>query len=109
MLVINIPKDVFEIDECLGYDNNKDNTIDDDNKSESTQFSESNEEKVTPIFKDNKFVGDLVIPYQGIVENCCGIHFIIYGINEEKIDSKDWPESKKNEKTIEIVFDLSVY
>ena len=109
MLVINIPKDVFEIDECLGYDNNKDNTIDDDNKSESTQFSESNEEKVTAIFKDNKFVGDLVIPYQGIVENCCGIHFIIYGINEEKIDSKDWPESKKNEKTIEIVFDLSVY
>ena len=48
-------------------------------------------------------------PYQGIEENYYSIHFIIYGIKQEKINSEDWFGCKKNEKIIEIVFDLSVY
>ena len=64
---------------------------------------------MTTIYNKGKYGGDLVIPYQGIGENCFSINFIIYGINEKKINYNDWLGCKKNEKTIEIVFNLSVY
>ena len=104
MLLINIPKNVYEIDECLGLNNN---IIEDDNSSESTENSEN--EGGIKIIKKGKFIGDLIIPYQGIKENCYSINFIIYGINKDKINEKDWLNSLKNEKTIEKVFCLSVY
>ena len=109
MLVINIPKNVYEIDECLGYNIIKDNMNDDDNMSVSTQYSNINEQNIIQLFKEEKFVGDLVKPYEGIEGNCYSIHFVIYGINEEKINYQDWFGCKKNENTIEIVFDLSVF
>ena len=108
MLVVNIPKNIYELDECLGYKNNYIKDEDDDNKSVSTQFSEEGE-NVTTIYNKGKYGGDLVIPYQGIGENCFSINFIIYGINEKKINYNDWLGCKKNEKAIEIVFNLSVY
>ena len=104
MLLINIPTDVYEIDECLGLNNNN---IDDDNSSVSTENSE--EESGIKITKKGKFIGDLITRYQGIKDNCYSINFIIYGINKDKINSKDWLDSLKNEKTIEKVFNLSVY
>ena len=111
MLLINIPKDVYEIDECLRIDNyEKYIGEDDDIKSVSTEMTENEEEEnYTKIIKNGKMIGDLVIPYKGIDENCFSINFVIYGINEEKISYKDWLGSKKNEKTVEIVFNLSVY
>ena len=109
MLLINIPNDVYEIDECLGK-GNKYIGDDDDSKSESTDMSDDEgKENFMKIFKNGKMIGDLIIPYKGIDENCFSINFVIYGINEEKISYKDWLGPKKNEKTIEIVFNLSVY
>ena len=104
MLLMNIPKDVYEIEECLSLNKN---FIDDDNCSVSTENSD--DESSIKIEQKGKFIGDLVMPYQGIGENCYSINFVIYGINEEKISAKDWLQSKKNEKTIDIVFNLSVY
>lgn len=104
MLLMNIPKDVYEIEECLSLNKN---FIDDDNCSVSTENSD--DESSIKIEQKGKFVGDLVMPYQGTGENCYSINFVIYGINEEKISAKDWLLSKKNEKTIDIVFNLSVY
>ena len=107
MLVINIPKDIYELEECLGYkDYNKDTDF--DNQSVSTQLSDEGE-KNTKIFTNGKYGGDLIIPYKGIQENCYSINFIIYGINEKIINYKDWLSNKRNEKAIEIVFNLSVY
>lgn len=105
MLIINIPENVNEIDECLYY---KNNFIDDDNESVSTEYSE-NEEKVREIFIKGKYGGDLIIPYKGIEENFYSINFVIYGINKEKINYKDWLKREQNEKIIEIVFNLTVY
>ena len=107
MLLINIPKDVYEIDECLGK-NYKYIGDNDDGKSESTDMSED-EENFMKIFKNGKKIGDLIIPYKGIDENCFSINFVIYGINKEIISYKDWLLDKTNEKTVEIVFNLSVY
>ena len=112
MLLINIPKDEYEIDECLRIDNKYYKYIgeDDDIKSVSTEMSENEEdEKDTKIIKNGKIIGNLIIPYKGIKENCSSINFVIYGIKEEKISYKDWLGAKKNEKIIEIVFNLSVY
>ena len=92
MLIMNIPKDVYEIDECLECENKKE-IDDDDNKSESTDLSEDTE-NITHIYKKEKYVGDLLIPYKGIEENCCSIDFVIYGINKEKISYKEWQEIK---------------
>ena len=103
MLLINIPKDVYEIDECLGFNKNNNNYIEDDNYIE--YF-----EKETKIYKEGQFIGDLIIPYQGIKDNCFSINFIIYGINQDKIDNKkDWLDYKEKGKNIEILFNLSVY
>ena len=107
MLIMNIPKDVYEIDECLECENKKE-IDDDDNKSESTDLSEDTE-NITHIYKNEKYVGDLLIPYKGIEENCCSIDFVIYGINKEKISYKEWQENKVDGKIIEEAFKLSVY
>ena len=40
MLVINIPKNIYEIEECLSYKSNYIDDKDDDNQSVSTQLSE---------------------------------------------------------------------
>jgi hypothetical protein len=104
MLLMNIPKDVYEIEECLSLNKN---FVDDDNCSVSTENSD--DENSMKINQKGKFIGDLVIPYQGISDNCSSINFVIYGINKETISAKDWPQSKKNEKIIDIVFNLSVY
>ena len=109
MLLINIPKDIYEIEECLSLNKN---FIDDDNCSVSTENSDDENcdgQSSIKIEQKGKYIGDLIIPYKGISENCHSINFIIYGINEEKVSAKDWCLSKKNEKTIEIVFSLSVY
>ena len=107
MLVINIPKDIYELEECLGYkEYNKDTDF--DNQSVSTQLSDEGE-KNTKIFTNGKYGGDVIIPYKGIQENCYSINFIIYGMNEKIINYKDWLSNKRNEKSIEIVFNLSVY
>ena len=102
MLLINIPKDVYEIDDCLGGLNNNYNDDDDC----STENSE--EEEGIKIYKKGKFIGDLITPYQGIKDNCFSVNFIIYGINKDKINPKDWLNSLKNENTIEKVFNLSI-
>ena len=103
MLLINIPKDVYEIDECLGFNKNNNNYIEDDNYI--VYF-----EKETKIYKEGQFIGDLIIPYQGIKDDCFGVDFIIYGINQDKIDNKkDWLDYKEKGKIIEILFNLSVY
>ena len=107
MLIMNIPKDVYEIDECLECENKKE-IDDDDNKSESTDLSEDTE-NITQIYKNEKYVGDLLIPYKGIEENCCSIDFVIYGLNKEKISYKEWQENKADGKIIEIALKLSVY
>ena len=108
MLLINIPKDVYEIDECLGFNKNNNNYIEDDNYIE--YFENSKAEKETKIYKEGQFIGDLIIPYQGIKDNCFSINFIIYGINQDKIDNKkDWLDYKEKGKNIEILFNLSVY
>ena len=104
MLLMNIPKDVYEIEECLSLNKN---VIDDDNCSVSTENSD--DANSMKIYQKGKFIGDLVTPYQGISDNCCSINFVIYGINEETIIAKDWHQSKKNEKIIDSVFNLSVY
>ena len=106
MLIMNIPKGVYEIDECLECENKKE--IDDDNKSESTDLSEDTE-NITQIYKNEKYVGDLLISYKGIEENCCSIDFVIYGLNKEKISYKEWQENKADGKIIEIALKLSVY
>jgi len=104
MLIMNIPKDVYEIEECLSLNKN---IIDDDKYSVSTE--DSDDESSIKIENKGKFIGDLIIPFQGISENCYSINFVIYGINEEKISYKDWLQTKKKEEIIEIVFNLSVY
>jgi len=109
MLMMNIPNDVYEIDESLEFESKKDiNDDNEDNKSESTDFSED-VENIAKIFKNEKFVGDLIIPYKGIKENCYAINFIIYGINKEKINYEEWSRAKDDGKIIETVFNLSVY
>ena len=107
MLLINIPKDVYEIDECLGFNKKKKKYIEDDNYIEITEKDKTEIE--TKILKEGKFIGDLIIPYQGIKDNCSSINFIIYGINQDEINSKEWLNSKKEGKIIEISFNLSIY
>ena len=104
MRLMNIPKDIYEIEECLSLNKN---FIDSDNCSISTENSD--DANSMKIYQKGKFIGDLAIPYKGISDNCSSINFVIYGINEETISAKDWLQSKKNEKIIEIVFNLSVY
>jgi hypothetical protein len=115
MRVINIPKDVFELPECLSSDKtSKNSSINDNYSDDSTDDEYENVElfKPQPLLEKNKFIGDLVIPYRGISENAYKIDFIIYGIDKEKINNKDWEnyrDKETKEKLIQIGFVLSVY
>ena len=115
MRVINIPKDVFELPECLSSDKtSKNSSINDNYSDDSTDDENENIEllKPLPLFENNKFIGDLVIPYKGISDNAYKIDFIIYGIDKEKINNKEWENYRDKgtkEKLIQIGFVLSVY
>ena len=113
MRVINIPNDIFELEECLGYDLNNNYQINEFYSDDSTDDDEDGKKFICKKLKQGKkYAGDLVIPYKGINENAYKIDFIIYGINKEKISGKEWSEcrDKENkEKLIEVGFVLSVY
>lgn len=113
MRVINIPNDIFELEECLGYDLNNNYQINEFYSDDSTDDDEDGKKFICKKLKQGKkHAGDLVIPYKGINENAYKIDFIIYGINKEKISGEEWSEcrDKENkEKLIEVGFVLSVY
>ena len=108
MRVINIPKDVFELPECLGYyDDFKNDDIETDFTSD-----EENNERNYKIFKKGKFIGDLITPYKGIKENAFKIDFIIYRITKKEISIDEWLDfsgRKKREKFIQDCYVYSVY
>ena len=116
MRVINIPNTVYELYECLGYEINENYQTDDYISEDSTDSTDDDEEGKKFICKKirqgNLYAGDLIIPYKGIDENAHKIDFIIYGINKERINNKEWAESRDKEvkkQLIEIGFVLSVY
>ena len=118
MRVMNIPKDVFELEECLGYEidgkNSYNNDFNSADSNDSTDDSENTDIEPVgkPLYKDKKFVGDLMIPYMGISENAYKIDFVIYGINKERISTKEWLDFRdkdSKEKLIQIGFVLSAY
>ena len=91
MRVMNIPRDVFELPECLGdyYKPQTNQDADTDCSSDEGDKEESQTNKIK-IIKNNKFLGDLIIPYKGIKENVYKIDFIIYRIKKSKISVKEW-------------------
>ena len=113
MRVINIPNDVFELEECLGYEINQNYHINEFYSEDSTDDDEDGKKFISKKLKHGKkYAGDLVIPYKGIDENAYKIDFIIYGINREKISSKEWSicrDKESKEKLILAGFVLSVY
>ena len=113
MRILNIPNDVFELEECLGYEINPSYKIDAFNSDDSTDDEEEGKKFIIKkLKKGKKFVGDLVIPYKGISENAYKIDFVIYGIDKEKISTKEWLDNRDKEtkeKLIQIGFVLSVY
>ena len=114
MRVINIPNTVYELNECLGYEINENYQIDDFCSEDSTDDDDDEVEKkyiCKKIRQGNKYAGDLIIPYKGIDKNAHKIDFIIYGINKERINNKEWSDCRDKEvkeKLIEIGFVLSV-
>ena len=116
MRVMNIPNNIFELEECLGYEVSQSHK-NDDNISFSDYSTDDEEEKTFIIKKlkqNKKFAGDLVIPYKGINENAYKIDFIIYGIDRENISNDDWikfrdSKGEDKEKLIQTGFVLSVY
>ena len=109
MRVINIPKDVNDLPECLGYYIDKKKVLNDDSDiSTSVDNYEYYSDKIK-IFHKNKFIGDLTIPYNGVKENAYRIDFIIYGINQNNISEDNWESYKNKGKIIEIISVLSVY
>ena len=113
MRVMNIPRDVYELHECLGYENYKD-SITNDNDDVSTEEEDpvmvKMKYKGKKLIDDNqKYVGDLVIPYNGIKDNASRVDFIIYGINKERMTNSEWVNCKDREKIIEVGFILSSY
>ena len=113
MRVINIPNDIFELEECLGYEINQNYPINEFFSEDSTDDDEDGKKFICKkLKKGKKYAGDLVIPYKGIDENAYKIDFIIYGINKEKISSKEWSicrDKESKEKLILVGFVLSVY
>ena len=113
MRVMNIPNNIFELEECLGYSINPNYTNNDIESDISTDDEEEGKKFILKkITKDKKYAGDLVIPYKGISENAYKIDFIIYGIGKERISSKEWQDyrdKESKEKLIKIGFVLSVY
>ena len=110
MRVMNIPKNVYKLPECLGYYENKNKDLNSDNSDDNTSIDSDNKcSKKIKIFVNDKFSGDLIMPYKGIKENAYRIFFIIYGINKENISEEEWELCKDKSKLIEIGFVLSVY
>jgi hypothetical protein len=114
MRVINIPNTVYELNECLGYEINENYQMDDFCSEDSTDDDDEEGKKYIckKIRQGNKYAGDLIIPYKGIDKNVHKIDFIIYGINKERINNKEWSDCRDKEfkeKLIEIGFVLSVY
>ena len=113
MRVINIPNDVFELEECLGYEINQNYHINEFYSEDITDVDEDGKKFISKKLKHGKkYAGDLVILYKGIDENAYKIDFIIYGINREKISSKEWSicrDKESKEKLILAGFVLSVY
>ena len=113
MRVINIPNNIFELEECLGYELNQNYHINEFYSEDSTDDDEDGKKFICKRLKQGKkYAGDLVIPYKGIDENTYKIDFIIYGISKEKISSKEWSASRNKESKeilILIGFVLSVY
>ena len=113
MRVMNIPNNIFELEECLGYSINPNYTNNDIESDISTDDEEEGKKFILKkITKDKKYAGDLVIPYKGISENAYKIDFVIYGIGKERISSKEWQDyrdKESKEKLIKIGFVLSVY
>ena len=108
MRVINIPRDVFELPECLGEFNNTRTCDDTDTTSDDNNDENSQNHK---IYKNNKFIGDLIIPYKGIQYNDFKVEFILYGIKKKEISDKEWEETrdgKDEEKLIQFTFVYSV-
>ena len=112
MRVINIPKEIFELPECLGdYDGYNINDCETDFSSDGDN-NEKKEKKYHKIYKKGKFVGDLIIPFKGIKENAFKIDFVIYRIRKKEISDKEWLEfgNKKNEERfIQDCYIYSVY
>ena len=116
MRVMNIPKDVYDLPECLGYKSvkSKKNYLVNPNDNDSICDTDADENKIDEdeaikITSNNKYIGDLILPYQGIKENAYRIDFIIYRIKKKRIKVDDWENSKEKDKMIEIGFVLSVY
>ena len=115
MRVMNIPKDVYELEECLGYEIKQNNNI--INEDDDCEYSTEEDENVIDpkiykgkkLFKENKFVGDLFIPYKGIKNNVSRIDFVIYGINKKNMKNSEWINCENKEELIQIGFILSVY
>ena len=112
MRVMNIPKEVFELPECLGYyedysayDSETDFSSDEEN-------NKRKEKKYHKIFKKGKFIGDLIIPYKGIKVNAFKIDFVIYRITKKEISIEEWinfRDRKNKEKFIQDCYIYSVY
>jgi hypothetical protein len=113
MRVINIPNDVFELQECLGYEIDEKQYLINDNDSETFEDMSTVDEEIVGknkrLYNGKKFVGDLIIPYMGIGDNAFKVDFVIYGINQEIITDEDWTECMTKEKLIEVGFILSAY
>ena len=111
MRIINIPRDVFELPECLGYylNNNKNN--------EDTDYTSEEENKIEKktiykIYKNKKFIGDIIIPYKGIKDNAYKVDFIIYRIKKKLISIKEWEDFRKGvneENLIHDCYKISVF
>ena len=112
MRVMNIPKGVFELPECLGYYDNKQANGNETDFSSDEDNKEKNKESYYQIFKNKKFIGDLIIPYKGIEENAFKIDFIIYRIIKKEISVKEWTSFRdrdSREKLIQDCYVISVF
>ena len=108
MRVMNIPKDVFELPECLGYYPNS-QTKDDEETDFSSDGEVKNEKEIHRLYKNKKFIGDLIIPYKGIKNNTFKIDFIIYRINKKKISVKEWIDFRDRESKKNLIHDCFIY
>ena len=110
MRVMNIPKDVFELPECLGgyYKSQTNQDEDTDCSSDEGDKEESQTNKIK-IIKDKKFLGDLIIPYKGIKGNVIKIDFIIYRIKKKEISVKEWIDFRDKESKINPIHDCFIY
>ena len=110
MRVMNIPKDVFELPECLGgyYISHANQDEDTDCSSYEDGIEEIQTNKIK-IIKDKKFLGDLIIPYKGIKGNVDKIEFIIYRIKIKELSVKEWIDFRDNNSKINPIHDCFIY